>query len=345
MIDALVKELYMRCNELGYSTIQTLYFGGGTPSILTREELTQLFYSINTNFDCSKIVEFTIEVNPEDISDEKLELWQQIGVNRLSIGVQSFRNYDLQWMRRIHSVDQAITGVKKAIKSGFENISIDLMYGLPELTNEEWKDHILSAIDLGVKHISAYCLTVERKTALNTWIKQGKITPAQEEIQAEQFLLLIEILEKHGFIQYEISNFSLYNYEAVHNSGYWEGKPYIGIGPSAHSYIGNTRSWNVSNNYAYMRGIENENRSFESEQLIPRERYNELILTQLRTNKGLNIKTLTDILLPDVSFFEKIDVFCKQQLIFQMKDETKHIIYLTKLGRLQADRIISELFF
>jgi len=344
MIDCLEKELIIRCKELEHLKVQTIYFGGGTPSLLNKNEIKQLTDTIYNNFDCSELSEFTIEANPEDISNENLQLWQQIGVNRLSIGLQSFKDYDLKWMKRIHSVEQAIKSVQNAIKSGITNISVDLMYGLPKLTNQEWKNHILSVINLGVKHISAYCLTVEPQTALNAWIKKGKIKPISEDRQAEQFLLLIDILEQHNFIHYEISNFSVPDAQAIHNSNYWEGKPYIGIGPSAHSYDIHTRSWNVRNNYVYMNGIENNDRQFESEVLTPKDRYNEFILTRLRTNKGLSINTLSNILPIKDSFFEKVNIFCQQQLIREEKKDSQHLILLTKIGRLQADRIISELF-
>jgi len=338
MIACIRTELISRQNYLDKASIQTLYFGGGTPSLLSDEELSLLVRTVTKHFDCTQLCEFTIEANPEDISPERLYLWRQLGVNRLSIGIQSFRNKDLKWMNRIHSAEQAKKSVKESIDSGIKNVSVDLIYGLPNLSIEEWREHVLSVVELGVKHISAYCLTVEQGTALSAWIQKGKIVPAHENIQAEQFFLLVDVLEQHGFVQYEISNFCLPNYESIHNSNYWSGKHYLGVGPSAHSFNGRSRSWNVRNNHVYMQGITNKNPQFESEQLSLIDRYNELLLT----DRGVSLEQLFAILPQKPTFFDKVAELCALQLMIYIESEQR--ITLTKNGRLQADRIASDFF-
>lgn len=339
MISAIAKEISLRKNYIP-KQINSLYFGGGTPSLLNIDELTLLVDEVKKNFDFSEDFEFTLECNPDDINEEKLIFWKQIGVNRLSIGVQSFQDADLIWMNRPHNVNDAIKSIKLAQQFGFDNITIDLIYGLPNLSNEQWISHLQKAIDLNVQHISAYCLTVEEGTLLGHQVQKGKITPANEDQQSEQFQLLVDILEKNGFEQYEISNFAKNQKYAVHNTSYWLGKPYLGIGPSAHSFNGDERRWNVSNNSKYYQSVgENEN-WFEKEILSPANRFNELLLTGLRTKFGVNLKQLEQICIPAKSFHIQLNSFIELGLVLKKLD----IIQLSPKGKLQADKIALDLF-
>lgn len=340
MVDALCHELEIRKDYLGNQPIETIYFGGGTPSILLHEELTQLLTTVHTYFDTSLLSEVTMEANPDDITPENITFWKTSGINRLSVGLQSFKQSDLNWMNRAHTVEESYSCVAMAIQNGIENLTVDLIYGLPGLTNEEWIHHIETVIKMGVQHVSAYCLTVEEGTALDTFVEKGKIIPASENTQAEQFLLLVETLEKHGFLQYEISNFCRPGFESRHNSNYWKGIHYLGAGPSAHSYNGYSRSWNIRNNHTYMNAIEQQTSWFETEELTSTDIYNELLLTGLRTVYGVNLHQLEQIFPIDVRFHTQVDQLCEQGLMEKKSDS----IRLTKSGRLQADRIASDLF-
>lgn len=339
MIDAICKELSERKEYLEDQSVSTIYFGGGTPSILTKHELAQILETIHTNFEVVD-PEISMEANPDDISRTSLQEWKSLGVNRLSIGLQSFKQEDLKWMNRAHSVTEAENCVELARSFGFENLTVDLMYGLPGLTLDEWKNHVEKVIAMGVSHISAYCLTVEEKTALNNWVKKGKIIPASEDQQSDQFVLLLELLEKNGFYQYEISNFCLPGSESGHNSNYWKGAWYLGVGPSAHSFNGSTRSWNVANNRAYLKGIANETFDIELEQLSNVDQFNERILTGLRTVYGVPLDEIKALATPDENFERNCREFMDSKW---MKVENNRLV-LTKEGRLRADYIASELF-
>lgn len=340
MIDAICSELETRKNYLENQPIETIYFGGGTPSILLPEELTQLITTVHTHFNTSSLSELTLEANPDDITPETIAFWKASGINRLSIGLQSFKEGDLKWMNRAHTIQDSYSCVELAIQYGIENLTVDLIYGLPGLTNEEWVNHIETVIKMGAQHVSAYCLTIEEGTALDLFVEKGKIIPASENSQAEQFLLLVETLEKHGFSQYEISNFGKPGFESRHNSNYWKGVHYLGAGPSAHSYNGYSRSWNVRSNHTYMNAIEKQTSSFETEELTKTDVYNELLLTGLRTSYGVNLHQLEQIIPLDISFQTHVDQLCDQGLMIKNRDS----ICLTKNGRLQADRIASDLF-
>ena len=334
MIDSLVDELKTRIQEIENPT--TLYFGGGTPSLLEFEELSKIFKSISTRFDLSTFKEITLEANPEDISKESVYNWKKLGIDRLSIGIQSFKESDLEWMNRAHSVEQSRNAIKLTKQAGIENISIDLIYGLPELTLEQWENHIDEVLSWNINHISAYCLTVEKGTALNVNIRDGKQQLPLEELIIRQFELLIKKLTQAGFSHYEISNFGRGIYRAIHNSSYWNGDPYIGIGPSAHSFDGKNRRWNVSNNQSYMKRKD----WFEAEVLTEKELWNEFILTGLRTCKGLDLDKLFKISPPDKNFHVMKKKFLDSEWI-EEKDE--HFI-LTLEGKLRADFIASEFF-
>lgn len=340
MIDSISQEIIERQNYLEGRAIKTIYFGGGTPSLLTKDELNQILQAIRTNYALEEKIELSLEANPDDIDYEKLDIWTSIGVNRLSIGLQSFKSEDLKWMNRAHTVEESLNCVQKAQAAGITNLTVDLIYGLPNLSLNEWQDHIQKVIDFNVPHISAYCLTVEEKTALSSLVKKGKITPANEDQQSEQFKLLVSMLEDQGFNQYEISNFSKPNFESQHNSNYWKGEWYLGVGPSAHSFNGVSRSWNVANNHKYMNAIEKGEFDSETEILSPENQFNEYLLIGLRTAYGVNLDKLNGIISINLSFTEACNSFINKGW---MTNES-NILALTKEGRLKADYIASELF-
>lgn len=339
MIACICKEIQERSNYLSETSLNSVYFGGGTPSLLSEIELVQILKTIKQLFTLTDSCEITLEANPDDIDVERLTYWKEAGINRLSIGLQSFKESDLKWMNRAHSVEEALKCVDLARKSGILNISVDLIYGLPNLSMEEWKQHIDTVLAMEVQHVSAYCLTIEEKTALHHLVKTEKIVPAGEDDQSEQFIYLIERLKAAGFNHYEISNFGLPGYEAVHNSNYWKGAHYLGVGPSAHSFDGKSRQWNVSNNTLYLKNFE-ANSYFEIEHLSPKDRWNELLLTGLRTSYGVKTDQLFALLDPNAEFFETLNEFIQNNWLIE-EDGT---LFLTPEGRLKADYIASELF-
>jgi len=339
MIDAICFEIVQRADYLASKELSSIYFGGGTPSLLTKAELNQLLETIQGRFTLANSCEITLEANPDDIDLERLSFWKQAGINRLSIGLQSFKESDLQWMNRAHSVNEALQCVSLARKSGITNISVDLIYGLPHLSMEEWKQHIETVLAMDVQHISAYCLTIEEKTALHHLVESKKIVPAGEDDQSEQFIFLIDRLKQAGFNHYEISNFGLPGFEAVHNSSYWKGAQYLGVGPSAHSFDGKSRQWNVANNTLYIKNLASGT-YFELEELSPKDRWNELLLIGLRTSYGVNLEQLFAILEPSKDFVEKVSEFKQNEWLF----EENGTLLLTSEGRLKADFIASELF-
>ena len=340
MVESLVIEIEKRVSYLENKEIETIYFGGGTPSLLTSDELKLILDSISDKYTISKFPEITLEANPDDISREKLVSWKQVGINRLSIGLQSFREEDLKWMNRAHTSEESMNCVALAKEEGFNNISVDLIYGLPNFSLEDWKQNIQTVVDFGIDHVSAYCLTVEEKTALSKWVSNHKIIPANEDEQSEQFEVLVSELGKAGIEQYEISNFSKLNSESKHNSNYWKGKHYLGIGPSAHSFNGFSRSWNISNNRKYIQLIANNQDTFETEILSVEDQFNELILIGLRTSVGVNLDQLNSIQVPNENFWKKIESMKQSEWLIV----TDEFISLTKSGRLKADYIASELF-
>lgn len=340
MIAALCNEMKLRRNELKEQELNSVYFGGGTPSLLTANEIQQIMSTVRELFSLSELAEVTLEANPDDISVSTLKSWKDAGFNRLSIGLQSFKDEDLKWMNRAHTKMEAEAAVGRAKNAGFDRLSVDLIYGLPNLSNEEWKEHLKKVIAMEVDHISAYCLTVEKKTALSKWVSEGRIVPASEDQQSEQFLLLVDILAQNGYEQYEISNFAKEGRYAIHNTAYWQGKSYLGIGPSAHSFDGAKRRWNVSNNTVYLKNLGVNDSWFEEELLTSRERWNELILTGLRTKFGVNLSDLTAIEPLNFTFQKKLNEFVESDLVLVNEE----IVTLTPEGRLQADHIASELF-
>jgi oxygen-independent coproporphyrinogen-3 oxidase len=339
MISSICYEIKLRSNEIN-EPVETIYFGGGTPSLLDQEELTLLLSSIQSSYRVIESPEITLEANPDDLTFEKLIDFKSVGINRLSIGLQSFRAEDLKWMNRAHTAEESLNCIPMAQKAGFKNISIDLIYGLPNLTLPEWEKMIDIAIQLNVQHISAYCLTVEGKTALKKWVETKQISVSNEDEQSDQFDLLVQKLKEAGINQYEISNFSKANFESKHNSSYWKGIHYIGVGPSAHSFNGKSRSWNISNNRNYIKALENDEEWFETEILTLENQFNELILTGLRTIYGLNLDKLNTICVPPTTFWKTLNQFIECNWL---KQEI-NIISLTEEGKLKADHIASELF-
>jgi len=337
MIEAIVSELKCRAHEISHP-VSTIYFGGGTPSILERGELQLLMKTVNDQYDLSSLAEVTLEANPEDIYSVHLESWKELGINRLSIGVQSLKSDDLRWMNRAHNAAESLNAIVLAMQAGFQNISVDLMYGLPQLSIQEWENHINEILQLGVQHISSYCLTVEKNTALHSWVKNGKITISSEEKQAEQFNRMAELFIANGFEHYEISNFALPGFRAVHNSNYWKGATYLGVGPSAHSYDGQRRRWNIANNAVYMK--QEDGAWFESELLTAKDKWNELILVGLRTAEGVDLKRLSSIDELDNEFEHSLLKFERSGWITRDSSALK----LTSEGKLRADYISSELF-
>tara|TARA_B110000114_G_scaffold149586_1_gene160082 strand:+ start:42 stop:1169 length:1128 start_codon:yes stop_codon:yes gene_type:complete len=340
MIESIANEFVERKDYLENKGINTIYFGGGTPSLLDQNELQIIINAIYQNFDVEEGIEISLEANPDDITDEKLEDWTAVGINRLSIGLQSFKTEDLEWMNRAHTVDEALTCVRKAQEAGISNLTVDLIYGLPNLSLDEWKSHIQQVLDFGVPHISAYCLTVEENTALNNLVNKGKMTVADDDQQSDQFKLLVSLLEENGFDQYEISNFSKAGFESKHNSNYWKGEWYLGVGPSAHSFNGLSRAWNVANNRKYLAAIDKGESHLETEILSSENQFNEYLLTGLRTAYGVDLQKLKKIAPLNNLFTVNCATFINEGWMVS----TNNVLILTKEGRLKADYIASELF-
>ena len=337
MVDALCREMVLRRDELS-GDMETLYFGGGTPSLLEWNELTKIFRTLQSNFDLSELKEVTLEANPDDINPLNLECWRSLGINRLSIGIQSFKKSDLEWMKRVHTAKEGLNCISLAKEFGFNNISADLIYGLPGLSLREWKNHIEMLLSLDIQHVSAYCLTVEKGTSLQRQIEGGKIIPLGENEQCEQYELLVDMLIQSGFEHYEISNFGKSGYHSIHNGNYWKGEHYLGIGPSAHSYNGLSRRWNISSNTVYMKMHGDE--WFETEEIGLKERWNEMILTGLRTSYGVDQSKLFEMFSPDQTFYDKIDFFKQEGWIIELEQR----LILSPEGRLKADYLAAELF-
>ncbi|WP_372795666.1 radical SAM family heme chaperone HemW, partial [Lutibacter sp.] len=289
LLNAIKQELLLRKNEFGTAQIETIYFGGGTPSILTIDELQFLITIIYENYRVVNNAEITLEANPDDLSIQKIKELAQSPINRLSIGIQSFFEDDLKFMNRAHTAEESKKCLVEA-KKYFDNITIDLIYGVPNMSNEKWLANLKQAFEFGIPHISSYALTVEEKTVLHSFIKNGKVPPVDENLALEHFNILVEETEKQGFVHYEISNFGKPEYFSKHNISYWQGEKYLGIGPSAHSFNGLERSWNVSNNTKYINSLLENKLPSESEILTINNRFNEYIMTGLRTIWGVSFE-------------------------------------------------------
>lgn len=277
------------------SEIQTLYFGGGTPSILPAVDITSMIGKIKEHYRLADHAEITLEANPDDISPGKLAEWKQAGINRLSVGIQSFIERDLKWMNRAHNAIQALQCIWDIKEAGFDNYTVDLIFGIPELSDEEWEKNIQTVLNAGIPHVSCYALTVEPKTALDKMIRLGKKQNVNQENQARQFDILMRRMRAAGYEHYETSNFALPGYRSRHNSSYWQQKTYLGIGPSAHSYDGNNRFWNIANNPLYIKAIAEKTPVFEKEELTSAQRINEYIMTSLRTMEGMDLRLISEM--------------------------------------------------
>ncbi len=340
LVDALCKELVLRKNELT-GTVETIYFGGGTPSLLTSDELALIFKTIKDNYTVTEFSEVTLEANPDDLTEEKIKELADSPTNRLSIGIQSFFEEDLKLMNRAHNVREAELCLTLATQY-FENISLDLIYGIPGMSNDRWKQNIEKALSFGIPHISSYALTVEPKTALETFIKKGIVPPVEDALAEKHFFTLIETLEAQDFVHYELSNFGKEGSFSRNNTAYWQGKSYLGIGPSAHSYDGKNRSWNVRNNTLYIKSIEKGELPSETESLTTTDRYNEYVMTGLRTIWGVSVNRV------EKEFGKKYKEYLLQQT---QKHLEEHLLYLdgdtllvTKKGKFLSDGLASDLF-
>lgn len=341
MVNALVKELELRKDYLADKTTHTVYFGGGTPSLLSEVQLARIFEAIHRFYTIHADAEITLEANPDDLTPEKLNELKRTPVNRLSIGVQSFFDEDLKLMNRAHNAAMAEQCILDAASAGFENITIDLIYGVPGMSNERWKQNLEKAFSLPVQHLSCYNLTVETKTALFKKVSEGQIKEVSDEQSAQQFMMLMDFAAGNGFEHYEISNFARPGFYSRHNTAYWQNKPFIGIGPSAHSYNGDTRQWNVSFNAAYIAAIGRGEVPATIEHLTPENRYNEYIMTRLRTMWGVDTNEIrseygesffNDFIIQILPFTESGDVLI-----------TGTTYTLSRTGKLIADRIASRL--
>jgi len=343
LLETLLREIILQKDYFtNRETISTIYFGGGTPSVLLTTEIKAILDELKKNFPVSADAEITLEANPDDLSIEKLQSLKEAGINRLSIGIQSFSDEDLKFMNRAHDSKMALNALNAARETGFNNITIDLIYGTPTLSNEQWVRNLETIFALDVPHLSCYSLTVEPKTALAQFIKSGKALPPDEIKSAEQFELLMQLAAEKGYEHYEISNFAKNRMYSKHNSNYWRNEKYLGLGPSAHSYNKVSRQWNVRSNPAYIDSIRKNKIPFELEELTLTQRYNEYILTSLRTMWGCSLQFIEEE-------FGKtfLDYFNEAVLKFidngwiEKKDST---FSLTREGKFFADKIASELF-
>lgn len=370
LVNAICEELRLRKDELS-GEVETIYLGGGTPSLLTSEELQQIFTAIQTNYTISENPEITLEANPDDLIDvnpsvvaersrstvedsknvslsavedlkpTKLEILKKAGINRLSIGIQSFFEEDLKLMNRAHNASEALNCITEA-KKHFQNISIDLIYGIPGMTKERWMKNLEIALELDVPHLSCYALTVEPKTALKKFIDKGIVPPVDEEAAKQHYEILVEVTEKAGYDNYEFSNFGKPSFESRNNTAYWEGKPYLGIGPSAHGYDGKSRSWNVANNTKYIKSITAGELPLESEILSNEDKYNEYIMTGLRTKKGVSLIKI------ETEFGKEFLEYLMEQAANPLKNELlileEQYLKISKKAKFLGDGIASDLF-
>jgi oxygen-independent coproporphyrinogen III oxidase len=347
LIAAMIKEIHLVTEKANHSSekelCETIYFGGGTPSLLSIKELNNILASLFSKFEIAKDAEITLEANPDDITAEKLQLWKKAGINRLSVGVQSFLDQELVWMNRAHSSADSLRCIDEIKNAGFSDYSIDLIYGSPLLNNQDWLNTIDTVINKNIPHISCYALTVEPKTALHKMIAQNKKESVDAEKQAEQFVLLMNQMEQAGYEHYEISNFSKPGRRSKHNSSYWQGKKYYGFGPAAHSYDGIKRKWNVSNNALYIQSLKKNSIPSEEETLTSTQSINEYIMTSLRTIEGLDLEKINSLFGTNHvnQLLNASKIYIQSEKIIQQNNR----LILTKQGKLFADGIAADLFF
>lgn len=339
---ALQKELILRKGYLKEQPIESIYLGGGTPSLLSASEISHLLDTIYTHFNVAPSPEITIEANPDDLTKEKVRELRESLINRFSIGVQSFFEEDLRWMNRAHNAQEAESAIKRVQDAGFENITADLIYGYPLLTNLKWISNIQHIIDLNIPHLSAYSMTIEPQTALASFINKGIQKPMNEGQSADQFLILTDMITNNGFEQYEISNYARDERYSKHNTNYWKGVPYLGIGPSAHSFDGVSRQWNVANNTKYISAITDDEIPMEKETLTEADKFNEYIMTSLRTKWGIDTHYLNQNFPSEFmqAMYEYLPKYIEEEKIKQ----ENNIYALTQKGKLLADQIASEFF-
>ena len=342
MVQALAKELQMRKGEFKEEVVETIYLGGGTPSILEVNDIRFLIDEVYNNYKVVENPEITLEANPDDLNESRIIELSKNRINRLSIGIQSFFEEDLKLMNRAHNATEALECLQVATQY-FDNITADLIYGIPGLTNEKWLQNIQTLLDLGIPHISSYALTVEPKTALATLVKNGKIPTPDDGMAHDQFLLLVDVLQKNDFVHYELSNFGKEGYFSKNNSAYWLGKKYIGIGPSAHSYDGRNRSWNVANNSLYLKSLAENKLSNEIEILSLTDRYNEYVMTGLRTIWGVSLERIEN------EFGKSYLEYLLQNAELHLKEKKleifDNVLKTTRKGKFFCDGIASDLFF
>ena len=342
MLGAILQELIQRSDDFKKDVIETIYFGGGTPSLLSQQEIDALLEVVYSYFEVVKTPEITLEANPDDLNSETIKELAQSKVNRLSIGVQSFFEADLKMMNRAHNAKEAKTCLQEASKY-FDNITVDLIYGIPGLTEERWLENMETVFSLGINHISCYALTVEEKTALASFIKKKIYPPLDEELALKHFNMLVSEAKEKGFVHYEISNFGKPNYFSKHNTSYWKGERYLGVGPSAHSYYDQKRFWNVANNAKYIKALESGESYFEMENLSIYDRFNESVMIGLRTIYGVDLQKIKkDFGQEFYNYLLKhTDVFIKDAIL-EIKTD---ILKTTEKGKFLADGIASQLFF
>lgn len=341
LIAAILKEIDLQRDYLNGETLETIYFGGGTPSLLSAEELTSILERVQQNFPIGEHPEISLEANPDDLTKAKLSELKEAGINRLSIGIQSFNNDILTFFNRAHNADMAIMCVEDAKGLGFHNISVDLIFGVPDQSIQDLSEDLERVLELDVPHISIYGLTIEEKTVFGKWLKQNKLKPLNEELAAQHLELIMERLAQVGYEQYEISNFSRPGFESRHNSSYWQGKKYLGIGPAAHSYNGESRQFNVAHNSRYIQALEKNEMQCSVEKLSREDHINEVILTQIRLKEGIDLQDL----LRRHSFnllSEKADAL-RQFETSEMVETKGNYLRLTSKGKLLADFITEKL--
>lgn len=341
-VKALLQEIVLQQDYLKNEIVETIYFGGGTPSVLPVEVILEIIQALQHTYYIAQPVEITLEANPDDLSKEKIKAFKTIGINRFSLGIQSFFDEDLQWMNRAHTAANAKEILQQICDEGFENTTVDLIYGIPGMSNERWKENLQTLIKYNIPHVSAYCLTVEPKTALHKMMVTQQSPPLNEAQAAEHFESLINFLTEQGYEHYEISNFAKPGHYSKHNTAYWQGKKYLGLGPSAHSFNGSSRSWNIAHNIKYIKSLLKENKvPFEEETLTEQNRFNELLMTGLRTQWGINLEEINS------KFSEEIITDFMQELQAYLNNEfviiEKGFLKLSHKGKFIADRIISDL--
>lgn len=342
MVSALKNELRLQKNYLGEQVVETIYLGGGTPSVLSADELKSILGLVEETFQVSGAAEITIEANPDDLNPQKVRELRSSPINRFSIGIQSFFEEDLRWMNRAHTAAEADSSIKRVQDAGFENITADLIYGYPLLSDEKWLHNIQTLIELAIPHVSSYSMTIEPRTAFASMVKTGKQQSMDDSQSASHFGILIDELTDAGFDHYEISNFSKPGRHSQHNSNYWEGVPYLGIGPSAHSFNGDTRQWNIANNASYISSLARNEIPAEIETLSVQDKINEYIMTSLRTSKGMSLEKISAVYGHD-------DIHEMNELLQKFEEKgwlnrSGRVISLSKQGKLFADFIAGELF-